>query len=459
MVQVVRGVLGMGLSLGVGALPLAAQSMALPAVDPVGIARSGAQVAYGYSVEAAALNPALLSSLKGSVSAYLAAGLEMSATQQSLESNQQSGPKSYFSTDRNRTVGAFGLALRFSPQLTLGLKLDEPFLRHGQLLDDAPSRYLGDGLDLAARRLEGQAAWALSPNLSVGIGLGVARLSFESSNVVRLGVPNDPTQPASATNAVNGLVEQRVGQSGNKVVPSYSLGVRWAMSPRWTFGFTHQSGLKGDLPLTAEFRDASLGYLLNDGLGSGPVGLGPRAETLLSLSRAVQGSATLELPSQTTVGVRHRLLPNLTWEADLRWTSGNLRVPSFASVTTPSGTVTAPSELPQGRGHLGFSSSVELELGKLWTIRGGLALDQRSVEESATEPMLGGSRTSAFSLGAGYRVFGGEVSLGYQYRQSEDQDTRNLYGVWSSTGFRSVGTKVRMEGMGHLMAIGFRKTF
>ena len=459
MVQMVRGVLGMGLSLGVGALPLAAQSMALPAVNPVGIARSGAQVAYGYSLEAASLNPALLSSLKGAGSAYLAIGLELSSTQQSMESNQQAGPKSYFSTDRNRSVGAFGLALSFSPQLTLGLKLDEPFLRHGKLLDDAPSRYQGDGLDLAARRLEGQVAWALSPNLSVGLGLGVARLSFDSSNVVRLGVPNDPTQPASGTNAVNGLVEQRVGQSGNKVVPSYSLGVRWALSPRWTFGFTHQSGLKGDLPLTAEFRDASLGYFLNDGLGSGPVGLQPRAATLLATAQVVKGTGTLELPSQTTLGMRHRFLPNLTWEADLRWTSGNLRVPSFAAVTAPSGTVTAPSELPQGRGHLGFSTSAEVELGKLWTIRGGLAMDQRSVEEGATEPMLGGTRTSGFSLGAGYKVWGGELSLGYQYRQSEDQDTRNLYGVWSSTGFRSAGTKVRMEGMGHLMAIGFRRAF
>lgn len=459
MVQRVRGSIGVGLIAGLAVLPAAAQSMALPAADPVGISRSGAQVAYGFSLEAAATNPALLASLKEKGGFYLAAGLDMASNQQSLESEQTAVRTTYYSYDRNRALGAFGLALRLTPDFTLGLKLDDPFLRHGRLLDNAASRYLGDGIDLSARRLEGQSAWALSPNFSVGLGLGVARLSFDSSNVLRLGIPNDPAQPASSTNAVNGLVEHRVGQSGDKVVPSYSLGLRWALSPRWTLGFAHQSGLKGDLGLKAEYRDAPLGYFANDGLSTAPLGAAARATALLAGSSPVAGSATLELPSQTTLGVRHRITPMITWEADLKWTSAGLRVPSFASVQTPSGTVSAPAELPRGRSHLGLGVSAEVELGKLWTIRGGLALDQRSVEEANTEPLLGGTRTAGFSLGAGYKVWGGELSLGYQYRQSEDQDATRLNGVWSWSGFRSVGTRVRMEGMGHLMALGFRKTF
>lgn len=439
----------MALVLGAGALPVAAQSMALPASDPVGIARSGAQVAYGYSLEAATTNPALLASLREKGGIYLAAGVEASSIQQSLESNQVTN----FSTDRNRGLGAFGLALRLSPKLTLGLKVDEPFQRHAKLLDNAPSRYLGDGLDISTHRLEGQAAWAFSPNVSVGIGLGVARLGFEGTNVVRVGVPVYPTS------VVNGLVEQRVGESGNKVVPSYSLGARWAFNPRWTFGFTHQSGLKADLDLKAGYRNPNLGFYANDGLSTAPLGIETRFPTLLASSQVTAGGSSLELPSQTTLGVRHRITPMLTWEADLRWTSANLRVPTFASVQTPAGTVSTPMELPHGRSHLGVFISSELELGKFWTLRGGLALDQRTVEEAAAEPLLGGARTAAFSIGAGYKVWGGELNVGYQYRQSEDQDTRRLDGVWSSTGFRNASTRIRMEGMGHLMAIGFKKTF
>jgi long-subunit fatty acid transport protein len=450
MAQAVRGVIGAGLMVGVAALPALAQSLALPAVEPVGIARSGAQVAYGYSLEAATANPALLASLKEKTSFYLAAGLELASTQQTLESNQ----KTLYSLDRNRAIGGFGLATRLSPTLSLGLKLDEPYLRHEQLLDNAPSRYFGDGIDLSARRLEGQAAWVLNPNMSIGLGLGVARLGFDSSSVMRLNVPN------ASTGVVDGLVEQRVGQSGNKVVPSYSLGFRWAISPRWTLGATHQSGLKGDLDMKAGFQGAALGYFAPDGLSKALDGINVEAANLLGVSSPVAGgSRTLELPSQTTVGFRHRAHPMVTWEADLRWTSAGLRVPAFALVATPSGVVTAPAELPRGKGHFGVNASVEVELGKYWTLRSGLSLDQRSVDESMTEPLLGGSRTAAFSVGAGYKAWGGEWNIGYQYRQSEDQDTRRLAGVWSDTGFRAGVTRMRVEGMGHLMAIGYKRTF
>ncbi len=455
MAQAVRGMFGVGL-LVVAGLPVAAQSLALPAVDPVGIARGGAQVAYGYSLEAATTNPALLASQKEKTGFYLAAGQELASTQETLESNQ----KTLYSIDRNRAIGGFGLAMRLSSKLTLGLKLDEPYLRHGKLLDNAPSRFFGDSIDLSTHRLEGQAAWALDPNMSVGLGLGVARLSYDSSSVMRLGVPLDPTQPASGTNPVQGLVEQRVGQSGNKVVPSYSLGFRWAINPRWTLGATHQSGLKGDLDMHAGFQDPYLGLYANDGLSSADLGTAPRAVALLGASTpVVGGSRTLELPSQTTVGFRHRAHPMVTWEADLRWTSAGLRVPAFALVATPTGPVAAPAELPRGKSHLGVNASVEIELGKYWTLRSGLSLDQRSVDEAMTEPLLGGSRTAAFSVGAGYKAWGGEWSIGYQYRQSEDQDTHRLTGVWSDTGFRTGVTRTRVEGMGHLMAIGYRRSF
>jgi long-subunit fatty acid transport protein len=447
--------MGMGLVMSVAALPLAAQSMTLPASDPTGIARSGAQVAYGYSLEAAAINPALLSSLREKSGFYLSIGLEMASAQQSLEADQVA----HFTSDRNRTLAAFGYANHISPALTIGLKLDEPFLRHGQQVDEAPSRYLGDSIDLSAHRLEGQLAWALNPNMSVGIGLGVARLNYGASSVMRLNVPNDPTAPTSSTNAVAGLVEQRVGESGNKVVPSYSLGFRWAISPRWTMGFTHQSGLKGDLNLTPEYRKDSLGVFANDGLSTAPIGTASRATTLLNNSLPTRGRGTLELPSQTTFGMRQRLTPIMTWEADLKWTSASTQMPMFALVQTPSGFVTAPSELPHGKGHASLSMSSEIELGKFWVLRGGFTLDRRSVEDNYVEPLLGGTSTSAFSIGGGYKIWGGELNLGYQYRQSEDQDSTRLNGVWSSTGYRSSGTRVRMEGMGHLMAFGFKKTF
>ena len=455
MAQGIRGVIEAGLALGLVTLPAAAQGVAVAASDPVGIARSGVQVAYGYSLEAATLNPALLASLTETRSAYLAAGVEMQSSQVSLESNQQTR----YTSDRNRAVPGFGAALRVAPAFTLGLKLDTPFERHGQFAPDVASRFMGDGLDLSARRLEAQAAWAITPGISVGMGLGAARLTYASSTILRAGIPQDPTQPASATNPVSGLVEQGVSQSGSKTVPSYSLGFRWALSPRWTLGLVHQSGYRADLALSAGYRDGALGIYDNYGQPLALLGTAARATTLLGASTPVPGNGRLELPAQTTFGVRQRLNPLITWEGDLRWTAAGLQVPGFTQLMTPSGLVSSPAVQVRGKAHLGAGLSVEVALGKLWTLRAGATQDQNTVDDLQVEPLLGGTRQAAFSVGAGYKVWGGEVSLGYQYRQSKDQDVRTLDGSWTASGFQATGARTRVEGMGHLFSIGYKRSF
>ncbi|HEX9083039.1 MAG TPA: outer membrane protein transport protein, partial [Holophagaceae bacterium] len=375
--------------------------------------------------------------------------------QVSLESNQ----KTWYSSDRNRFLGGFGAMFRMSPRLTLGLKADKPFERHGAYGADAPNRFLGDRIDLVGHRLEAQAAWALTPALSVGFGLGVARLDFHSGTVLRADVPLDPTQPLSGTNPSSGLAEVGVVQSVSKTLPSYSLGFRWAINPRWTFGFAHQSGYRATAAPSAGFRTGVLATYANDGLSPALLGTSARAAALIAGSTPMPGTGRLELPSQTTLGVRHRLNPMLTWEGDLRWTAGGLQVPSLPGLITPSGSVTSPSSPQAGHGHLGAGLSMEVALGKLWTVRAGAFLDQSTVDATRVEPLMGGVQQAAFSAGASYKVWGGEISLGYQYRQARDQDVDTLNGVWSSSGYRPSGTRMRVEGMGHLWAIGYRRSF
>lgn len=91
---------------GLAASSLGAQSLALPASDPVGIARGGAGVAFGRSLEASALNPALLVTVVDRRSAYLAGGMELESGQLTLQSNQ----RTLFSSDRNRFMPALGAA-------------------------------------------------------------------------------------------------------------------------------------------------------------------------------------------------------------------------------------------------------------------------------------------------------------------------------------------------------------
>ncbi len=283
--------------------PLAAQSLWLPASDPVGIARSGTGVAFGQSLEASTLNPALLVTLRDKSSAYLGLGMDMASAQTTLQSTQ----RSLFSSERNRLLPSLGAAWKANERLSFGLKLDQPFLRHAELPLESTIRFLGRSIDLGAQRLEIQAAWALSPGISFGAGLGVARISYDSSVNLRTQVLTDPTLPAGPTNPAIALAEVRAQQEGSATVPSFSLGFRWAISPRWTLAGTHQGALRGDLSLSAS-QAQDLPFFVNPG-GNGAAPLGIEAQTANTLAQLQfhPGSGRVALPGRTTLGVRHRV--------------------------------------------------------------------------------------------------------------------------------------------------------
>jgi len=435
--------------------PLAAQSLWLPASDPVGIARSGTGVAFGQSLEASTLNPALLVTLRDKSSAYLGLGMDMASAQTTLQSTQ----RSLFSSERNRLLPSLGAAWKANERLSFGLKLDQPFLRHAELPLESTIRFLGRSIDLGAQRLEIQAAWALSSGISFGAGLGVARISYDSSVNLRTQVLTDPTLPAGPTNPAIALAEVRAQQEGSATVPSFSLGFRWAISPRWTLAGTHQGALRGDLSLSAS-QAQDLPFFVNPG-GNGAAPLGIEAQTANTLAQLQfhPGSGRVALPGRTTLGVRHRVNQFVTWEFDVKHIQGaSLELPSSPILMGPGGI--ASTQVDGGyRSGFGASLMGEATLGRDWTLRAGASLEPALQEDSRVNPLISGSRSAAFSIGAGYRIWGGELNAGFQFRQNRDVDSSLMEGAWDSAGYRTTGTKTRVEGMGHLWSIGFKRSF
>lgn len=448
-----------GALLALGAPVLQAQGLlALAASDPVGIGRSGTGVAFGRSLEAVGQNPALLATLTDRTSAYLAGGMEFQSAQATLFSNQQT----HYTTDRNRVLPALGAAWRLSPAVVLGLRLDVPFLRHGRLPEESPLRFHGEALDLKTHRLALQASWAANDRLSFGVAAGVVQVQFASGSSLRAVVREHPALPGGSANPSLGLVEFSTFQEGKATVPSLAAGFRFALDPRWTVGAAVQSPLRGTLSLEARrVENRALVYYGNDGLSTNPLdGIGPKAADLLAASTVRAGDGTFELPGRLTLGVRHRVNPLFTWEADLAYiASSRIVIPEQASLQAPQGAVPAQSRTETRKNGLAFSLLGELALGKKWVARAGLALDPPFRADHDIEPMLGGGRTASFSAGVGYNVFGGQVNFGFQFRQTQDTDNSTLDGVWSVQGFRSTGTPIRVEGMGHVFSLGFRKAF
>jgi long-subunit fatty acid transport protein len=444
------GVGALGLLAGLGAPHLAAQSWALPASDPVGIARSGTGVAFGNNLEAAGLNPALLATLRDGSSAYVAMGMEMESSQATLQSNGSV----LYSSDRNRSLPAFGSAWRLNPTTVLGLKLDQPFLRHATMPLDYTGRFQGQAFNLKTHRLEGQLGWAASPNLAFGASLGVTRVQYSWDNQVRTVVPVGNS---------GGLMESDLHQEGAKIAPSYSFGFRWAPNSRWTVGGSYVSSIKTTLPLTASYGPNAPSFYALGGTGTPLVGTSAAGFAQQATTQISPGSGGITLPGKFSLGVRQRVNVVFTWEADLRYIMGSQTELPGLPAATPAGAAgptTGPGQGSGFRSGLGLSLMGELSLSKNWTVRLGAALDPALRADSDVEPLVGGAKSSGLSGGFGYKVFGGEVNLGYQYRQSEDIDTPSLEGIWSSAGYAPTpASQTRVEGMGHLWSIGYKRSF
>ena len=437
----------LGLLAGLGAPRMAAQSWALPAADPVGIARGGTGVAYGASLEAAALNPALLATLRENGGAYLAAGREIQVSQATLQLTQEV----LYSSDRGRPLTALGAAWRVAPRLVLGLKMDEPFMRHATMPLGYTGRFAGRALDLQTRRMELQAGWSATPNWAFGASAGVTRIQYSWDNQVRSVV----AAPGFA--AIQGLMETDLHQEGTKTAPSYSLGFRWAPNSRWTLGGAYVGSISTTLPLSASLGSAGPSFYASSGFGPAPAGVSSTTQTL----RPAPGSGGITLPGKVTLGLRQRVNQTFTWELDLRYVLGaRTRLPGYPTALADAGVVSGAGAGTTFRNGTGANLMGELTLSKNWVLRLGAELDPELRPDGQVDPLVGGAKSAGFSAGFGYRVFGGELAFGYQYRQVQDVDSPNLNGTWTNAGYALAPVSVtRVEGMGHLWSAGFKRTF
>ena len=462
------GLGALGLLTGFGAPRLAAQSWSVLASDPVGIARSGAGVAYGNSLEAASLNPALLGSIREHASAFLAVGQELEITQSTLQANGVTNP----STDRNRLLPSFGAAWRISENWTLGLKLDQPFLRHLAMPVENPiqayqtvpllitSRFAGQAFEVETHRLEAQVGWTASPNWSFGASLGATQIRYGWANMVREPVTETASQPVSAANKALGLMELGVQQQATKVVPSYGLGFRWAINSRWTVGGAYVGALRATMPLHAGLSPIPAAYFDVTGYGVPAVGVSGFGPAIQALNTVSPGSDRLVLPGKVTLGVRQRVNALLTWEGDLRYTRGRgTELPGYPTMQGPNGAVTGSGLSQAFNNTFGASAMGEITLSKRWVLRLGCSEDGAPRPATDVDPMLGGGMTFTASSGFGYKVAGGELNFGYQFRKTQTVQTTNLDYAWDVNGQRKIGDVTQVEGMGHLWSIGFKKAF
>jgi long-subunit fatty acid transport protein len=348
--------------------------------------------------------------------------------------------------------------------LALALKLDSPFLRHAELPKESSSRFFGQAIDLKTQRAELQIAGAVTEAFSVGASIGVTTLDYASAVSLRALVPNVVGTLVDEENPAEALVEATVRQEGSASAVSFGAGFRYAINSRWTLGGSFRSGVKGRPDLVAFIPQQDLGIYNTRGFDAPPppIGIEEQARAVIDGSKVLPGSGELALPYRVQIGARHRFNQLMTWEVDLHYIgSSAILLPSqpeldTRSASAPVATLAREYEYVDG---FGISGMMEVSLGRDWVVRCGFALDPGLRGGGEVDMALGGAKSAGFSAGCGFRVMGGEVCAGHQFRQAMDTEAKGMEGVWSASGLRSTGTLTRVEGMGHLWSIGFRKNF
>jgi long-subunit fatty acid transport protein len=215
----------------------------------------------------------------------------------------------------------------------------------------------------------------------------------------------------------------------------------------------------GDLALSAGYFGGP-SYVGTNGYPPVLAGSGAQGAAMLARSTPRPGEGSFKLPGKATLGVRNRVNNLFTWELDIHATQGGLRMPAWASLDTPNGTVSAPGEVPTTKSTVGFSALGEVDLTKSLVLRGGVSFDPATLDATQTNAVLGGASSATFSIGATYRIWGGELSAGYAYRQSRDVVVPGgTDGTWDQGGYAPSTTPARIEGMGHLLSVGYKFAF
>jgi long-subunit fatty acid transport protein len=355
---------------------------------------------------------------------------------------------------------AAGAGWHFSPKLAFGFKLDTPYMRHLELPLESSSRFFGKAFDLKSMRGEIQAAYAITEAFSLGLSLGATRIDYASALSLRL--PIYPSYSVDDDNpAAEALVETTVRQDGSVTAPTFAVGVRYAITSRWTFGGSFTSGAKGRPSLAASMApEMDLYNTRGDSYPPPPLGSVDKVLELAPYMQPQPGVGDISMPYKIQAGVRHRLNQTTTWEFDVRYIGASAAsLPTQPELYTPNGTAATLARDYVFRNGLAFSAMIEITVNKDWMARAGVSYDPDARDKTDIEPMLGGSRSAGFSLGFVRKALGGELSAGHQYRQTQDVIANNIAGSWSASGLRYTGTPTKVEGMGHLLSVGFKKSF
>ncbi|NUN69639.1 MAG: porin [Bacteroidetes bacterium] len=287
--------------------------------------------------------------------------------------------------------------------LVVGIGINNPYGLGTEWPEDWTGRYITQKIDLMSFFFTPTAAYKVSDNLSIGVGLNYATGNVTLSRMVS---PGD--------------AQVKLDLSGTGM--GFTGGVIFKPTEALSVGVSYRSSVKIDAEGTAEFTPSS------------------------ALFPAGDAAATLELPATAFVGVAYKVMDNLEVEADYQfvgWSSYKELKIDFKKNNTSS---VSPKN---------YEDTYILRLGGEYTmeamqIRFGYLFDRNPVADHYTEPLLPDSDRNGFNIGVGYKI-----------NETMSVDASYLFLKFAER--KVTGTEVEFDGVyqsnANLFGINFGYTF
>jgi long-chain fatty acid transport protein len=319
------------------------------------MAQGGAWAARAYDGSAIFFNPAGLGFQKTS-SVYLGTTIIMPTA-------TFYGPTNLGQNTKNEMVSQVFTPINLyatypvTEDLVIGIGVNNPYGLGTEWKEDWTGRYITQKIDLMSFFFSPTAAYKISDNLSVGVGLNYATGDVTLSRMVS---PGD--------------AQVKLDLSGTGM--GFTGGVIYKPTDALSVGVSYRSSVKIDAEGTAKFTPTSALFPEGD------------------------AAAALELPSTAFVGVAYKVMDNLEVEADYQYVGWS----SYKELKIDFKKNNSSSISPKN-----YEDTYILRFGGEYTmealqIRFGYLFDRNPVTDHYTEPLLPDSDRNGINLGVGYKI-------------------------------------------------------
>lgn len=290
-------------------------------------------------------------------------------------------------------IGAGYAVLPYTDGLTFGVGLYAPFGGKTNYDQDFQGRLFGDKSTTKVITLQPTVAYAINPELSVGLGLTVNR--FESI----LSAATSPDNPAAGDFSVD---TRTFTNTGDDIAAGFNLGVLYSPMPDLNLGLSYRSKVDYTAKGTARIQNAIT--------ATGPTN--------------ASASSTLEvtLPAMMELGMSYALQPDITLLGTIQrtqWSQFNDQFPT-SSLPAPYNRVGEEQDYDDVNM---YSIGVNYQYMPNLVLRAGLGFDESPLDVSSRTVRVPVADRTIFTIGAGYDINQDtSVDVSAQYLTEKDGD-------------------------------------